>query len=58
LPSPNLDALMAYLSNPAAGSAPMVGRGGGPARPFPRSASATQGQTRFYGPFGNGAGRL
>src|SRR5438445_7369700 len=56
LPAANLDALMAYLTNAAAGSAPMVGRGGGAARPFtpvPGPPPPPKGQTRYYGPFGN-----
>ena len=43
----NLDALLAYLANPAAGTAPTPARRGPPPPPPP------DGQTRYYGQFGN-----
>ena len=43
----NLDALMAYVANPAAGAMPAGGgRGGNPPPPPP------EGQTRYYTPYG------
>ncbi len=47
LPEQNLDALIGYLINPPAGTAPTPTRSGTPPPPPP------DGQTRYYGQFGN-----
>ena len=53
LTQPNMEALMAYLRDPAAGTAPVQRRANAANNGFTPPPPPPAGQTRFYGPFGN-----